>query len=472
MKRIDTDVLIVGGGSAGFGAAYRALRKGARVVLAENRSSLGGTSAVGGVNTWEPGVSGKGVHYRLAERILESGNGFVGETTFFCGGGRPFAVSDRSADGYESTLRRSGVAPEKQRRFHFEPDALSAVMSDLLSEVGGERLITLMNAFFVSADAENGKIKAAHFRTPRGDTAVFPKIVLDCTGSISVARAVGCGHDIGENSKKEYGEAPAPDERSKSLNGLTKCFILERTESIPPPESLRGTDASDFAKQLEAHGAVSCFNVCPRRSAAYKAGADALADMVGADARINVNMLPTIEGKALLEYAPEEFEAMLIARIYTYVDWLRENYGLSDWGISKIFPMNGVREDYRLKGKYVLTFNDELNGFPPSPMKEHIIAFADHPADTHGKDGGLRPTGVYGIPFECLLPGDSCAGNLIVACRGASFSHIAASSARLSRTMIALGEAAGNAAALSVIENIPPSEFSGEMIRSLMPTEP
>lgn len=471
MKRIDADILIVGGGSAGFGAAYRALKKGMRVVLAEKYDILGGTSTVGGVNSWEPGVSGKGVHYRLAERLLESGDGFVGETTFFCGSGRPFAVSDRSQDSYESTLHRFGVTPEKQRRFHFEPDALASVMRSLLDEAGESRLTALMNASFVSLSGGAGQISEVDFETPLGHATVFPKIVVDCTGSIAVARAAGCAYDIGENSNNEYGEAPAPEKRTKSLNGLTKCFLLERGKDIAPPEYLSEVDVSDYINQLRARGTVSCFNVCPRRSGSHKIGSDVLSGMVGADARINVNMLPTIEGEALLEHTPEEFERILTARIYAYVGWLRENYGLADWGISKIFPMNGIREDYRLIGKYVLTFNDEVNGFPPQ-MKEHIVAYADHPADTHGKGGGLRPTGVYGIPYECLLPCGSMAENLIVACRGASFSHIAASSARLSRTMLALGEAAGNAAALSVKENIPLPEFSGEMIRSLIPTKP
>ena len=53
----------------------------------------------------------------------------------------------------------------------------------------------------------------------------------------------------------------------------------------------------------------------------------------------------------------------------------------------------------------------------------------------------------YGVPFRCLIP----AGyrNLLIACRSASFSSVAASSCRLSRTMMELGQAAGTAAALA-----------------------
>ena len=71
------------------------------------------------------------------------------------------------------------------------------------------------------------------------------------------------------------------------------------------------------------------------------------------------------------------------------------------------------------------------------PATERVIALADHPLDTHGerrvKGAKLkeleRP---YGISYDCLLPNEY--DNLIAASRGASFSYIAASACRLSRT--------------------------------------
>jgi len=72
--------------------------------------------------------------------------------------------------------------------------------------------------------------------------------------------------------------------------------------------------------------------------------------------------------------------------------------------------------------------------------------------DNHGGTTGRAGCGElrepYGIPYRCLLPRTGPA-NLIVACRGASFSSLAASSCRLSRTMLQLGQAAGTAAALA-----------------------
>ena len=76
-------------------------------------------------------------------------------------------------------------------------------------------------------------------------------------------------------------------------------------------------------------------------------------------------------------------------------------------------------------------------------LRDEIIAIADHAMDSHGSGDGCKELEVpYGIPFSCTRPKEY--DNMFVACRGASFSHIAASSARLSRTMLSLGEGVGN----------------------------
>jgi hypothetical protein len=110
-----------------------------------------------------------------------------------------------------------------------------------------------------------------------------------------------------------------------------------------------------------------------------------------------------------------------------------------------------VREGPRLVGRYVLTEHDLLSGLS-GQTHDDLVTIADHARDTHGADTGRAGTGElsqpYGVPFRCLLPKEF--DNVAVACRGASFSSVAASSCRLSRTMMQLGQAAGTAAALAV----------------------
>ena len=111
-------------------------------------------------------------------------------------------------------------------------------------------------------------------------------------------------------------------------------------------------------------------------------------------------------------------------------------------------PMLGIRESYRMVTDYILTESDIRAGLSGQTHQD-MIAIADHPLDIHGGGPALKEgKEPYGIPYRCLLPKGR--KNLLVACRGAGFSHIAASSCRLSRTIMALGHAAGLAAADAV----------------------
>ena len=129
-------------------------------------------------------------------------------------------------------------------------------------------------------------------------------------------------------------------------------------------------------------------------------------------------------------------------------------------------PVLGVRESRRLVGRYVLTQHDLMAGLSDQRHVD-LVAIADHALDTHG--GGTRPGGPgelaapYGVPFSCLLPRE--VDNLMVACRGASFTSLAASSCRLARTMMQLGQAAGTAAALALGHRLDPADVPPALLQ-------
>ena len=103
-----------------------------------------------------------------------------------------------------------------------------------------------------------------------------------------------------------------------------------------------------------------------------------------------------------------------------------------------------IRDSFRVRGDYVLTGGDVRDGVRPFDE----IASADHALDAHGGEGfGGELKAPYGIPYRCLIA--SRMENLLLAGRIASFDSVAATSCRLSRTMMKLGEAAGAAAALA-----------------------
>lgn len=424
MIRESPDVLILGAGSAGFGAAYRALCSGLSVVLADANPGPGGTAVFAGVNCWEPGIAGGGVHRELARRLLSTGDAFVGKTTVFCSAERPYAVSDRCDDPYESTLRRAGLDAADYRRFHFEPEAMSRVMDAMLTEADpGGRLLRLYRTVLSAVTVEDRSVVSVSLRTPDGERTFLPRLVIDCSGDIALARAAGCACVIGEPGTH--------------LNGISRCFRVSRTapeDGIPeretPPEGKR---------------TVSCLNAYPRGG-------------------YNVNMLPTVEGDCLLRYPPDELERVTRQHVLDYWGWLRRFPALRGYHLESIFPMTGIREGFRLQGRYVLAAEDLRRG-TPAVGENHVVCMADHPCDMHGEGYLMQPNGAYGIPYECMLPCEF--DNFLVACRGASFSHTAASSARLSRTMLALGEAAGNAAAFCARNGILPPDIPDNAIAGL-----
>ena len=124
-----------------------------------------------------------------------------------------------------------------------------------------------------------------------------------------------------------------------------------------------------------------------------------------------------------------------------------------------------VRETFRVCCEYMLNENDLLQGISKQSHQD-IVALSDHMLDSHGaagrKCGELHEP--YGIPYRCLIPKGF--SNLLVAGRIAGFSSIAASSCRLSRTMMQLGQAAGTAAMLALnkscnFRNIDYVKFTG-----------
>ena len=439
------DVLILGAGSAGFGAALRAVEQGRyHVILADRNPGFGGTSVFAGVNCWEPGVTAGSTHRRLAAYLESRGEGFVGEGVLNVSPTQRCYLSDRAQDPYDSTLRRFGA--KSFRRFHFDRKAMSSAMETFVRErdrkgLLEERFCTELEDLTV----RDGQIVSVSLRGPEGRSVWEPRIVIDATGDIAAARMAGCEVMLGEDPRSRFGEQFAPEKAERILNGISQCFVIRKGGA---PYETR----EDFSDTK----AAAWMDVVRRT-------AEPVAWCVrdpGGD--ISVNMLPTIEGEALLSCSGEELRHECRGRVLAYFCWLRENSVLSGYEISEICPMIGIRESWRLRGRYVLTHTDILRGCPEATGQEDVIAVADHPTDTHGRTNvsGMRcaPTGKYGIPYECLLPREI--GNLLVACRGSSFSHIAASSARLSRTMIGLGEAAGCAAVLALDAGIGPGELS------------
>ncbi|AHF94646.1 hypothetical protein OPIT5_22640 [Opitutaceae bacterium TAV5] len=436
-------MVVVGGGSGGFAAALAAARSGGEVLLVEKSDSLGGNAVRGGVNTWEPGVGGTGIPFDLYRR-LQRYPGAVGIYSFGrhiawqpADGGRRFPGAELLIDParrYLDTLRRFGAPPsfaeERFRREHwhgvqFEPDVYASAMEAMLRETG---CCTLWkNTRLVDLASEGRKITSLVLDNGKTVTA---SCFVDATADIVLGRRAGCATSLGQEPRSLYGEPGAPLTPGPFINGVTLCYRVSPAgeagvEPLPP-------DIPRHCWWNEGFPVASC--------ARYPGG------------DYNINSLPTMDGCEAMRLGYADAYAECRRRIRAHWHHLQTTFTeFQRYRLASVAPALGVREGPRLLGRYVLTEHDLVAGLA-GQRHDDIIALADHAKDTHGNEtgrsGARELAAPYGVPFRCLLPLEF--DNLMVACRGASFSSVAVSSCRLSRTMMQLGQAAGTAAALAI----------------------
>jgi hypothetical protein len=111
-------------------------------------------------------------------------------------------------------------------------------------------------------------------------------------------------------------------------------------------------------------------------------------------------------------------------------------------------PQLGIRESRRIRGEYILAGDDlrSARHFPDA------IAAGAYPIDIHPAKGAglsfetLGEDHSYEIPYRCLVPADF--DNVLVAGRGISCGHDAHGATRVMPSTMAIGQAAGTAAAM------------------------
>jgi hypothetical protein len=424
-KELQTDVCIVGGGSAGVAAAVAAAREGARVVLVERQRRLGGTGTNAFVSSWEPGP-GCSIAEELFQRMKAIGGAGVArsqpvQTTAPMG-----FLMVTEGEPYERTLVRALPGDEQRRRVPYcvpyQPEAFDTVARQMLAETGNATVLDETTFFRAESNDAKNRVQAILVQDTAGVIMrIRANVFIDSTGDVWLARALGCEVMLGADPRSRFDEPSAPEEGALQLNAITRCYLIvprDAPNREPPPELPVAFPRAAFVTGWQ-------------------------------DGMRMVNMMPTLPGRALIDLGYDECLRRSERIVRAHWHWLQQIPEFQQYELAEIAPMLGIRESYRVVTQYVLNEHDLRAGLP-NQQHADIIAVADHPCDIHGAGGHLAvvPT-AYGVPYRCLIPLGAWE-NLLVACRGAGFSKIAASSVRLQRTMIQLGHAAGMAAAMAV----------------------
>jgi len=461
MREKRYDLAVIGGGSGGVATALAAARQGLDVIIVERGATLGGTGSAGGVNCWEMGVGGTGIPFDIYRRLKQDYPAAVG--IYSCG--RHFGWQDAwywphrldkvnfpggellidPARCYRDTLRRHpGPGQDKtetwcREHWHgvpFLPEAMAAVQAAMLAETG--RVTVRLDTAFSAVHARDGRVEHIGLTD---DATVRAHYWVDNTGGI-FAHALGCETLRGVDPRSRFDEPGAPEQPSDTVNAVSLIYKIMPGygETINP---------------LPADIPADCWwaaNFPPMSCVQYP------------DRGRNCNMLPTMEGRERITLGYPAAYAECVRRVKAHWHFIQTHWPeFRTYRMTWIAPLLGIRESRRVVCEKMLTENDILLGLSRQPDPD-IVTIADHALDRHGEGGGCPEVDEpYGVPYRCLIPKGW--RNLLIAGRAAGFSSIAASSCRLIRTMMQLGQAAGNAAALARETGVDLPEVPPERLR-------
>lgn len=183
------DVLVVGGGPAGFCAAVAAAREGADVVLLERFGYLGGLATGGLVfwidrmTDWEGHLVVAGLGAELMERCGPEAT--LGPPPELWGSRDPVAASYWGQ-------RTSALRGVVQWSPTIDPETMKLASNDMVREAG---VTTLLHSWAVAAVKEDDEVKGVIFESKEGRQALLARSVIDCTGDGDVFALAGAAFE-------------------------------------------------------------------------------------------------------------------------------------------------------------------------------------------------------------------------------------------------------------------------------------
>lgn len=417
----ELDVLVVGGGPGGIGAAVAAARRGMRTMLIERHGCLGGVATNCLVGIWLGSYSRDGVYPviggifdEIVERMAEEGG----------------AIPARQ--DVASGTRHLGYASWHGRTVPFEYECCKRVTEQMVLEAGVRvRYFTNM----IAPKVTGTRIDGTFVHSANGVEYVRAKAVVDASGDGTVACLAGCPMVKG---RPEDGLMSAP----------TLIFVVEDVDSQAFERHARETGDVRFRQaieQYEKHApwpfAFRHINCCemPRRGSFF----------------INTGQVVGIDGtnaddisRAMVEGRRQALALMGILKQIVP--------GFEQARLTHTASMLGVRDTRRIAGRYWVTAADVMGGVsyddtvalsgyqwdmadPKEPSKQHME--------------GKKITRPYAeIPYRSLLP--QKIENVIVAGRSVSCDWDVLGLFRIMPACFAMGQAAGTAAAMALSEKV------------------
>jgi hypothetical protein len=421
----DVDVCVVGAGSAGSTAAIAAARSGSTTLLIDRLPFLGGTSTA----------------------VLDT---FYG---FFTPGERPRKVVGGIADDVVDGLRELGQVLTRPNTYGagagvtYLAEHLKVVWEELVTEADAR---PLLHAMLQAANVRDGRVESILVATRGGLARVRARVFVDASGDADLCAFAGFGFETAGE------EDPAQT--------LTTTFRMANVDL----ERRRGVSKERLHELMREAVDAGDYDL-PRRD-----GSDHITPIDGVIATV-MTRLESIErgvdGRIVNATDPWFLSAAEIAgrrQALEYVRFLRDRVpGYEHASLVALGTQIGVRETRRVYGDYRLTRDDVLS----ARRFDDDIGLCGAPIEDHRLGAGTAweylPEGsAVGIPYRTLLVRDAV--NVLVAGRCFSATHDAHASVRSMAQCMAMGQAAGSAAALAVGARVDPRELDAAALRETL----
>ena len=415
------EVAVLGGGPAGIAAAASAARAGRRTLLIERYGFLGGMGTAAGVTNFcglHANVHGNmhRVVQGIASELLSRIDGLGGLNAPHLILGKIFAQA-------------------------YDTAAYKIAADDLLAHHKVDILFHALGAGVVMRDER--RVDALMVETKGGRQAVRATVFVDCSGDGDLAAWAGAPFELGDNQ----GHMLYPSMMFR-LNGIDPEKAGDAWRTIP-----------DLMERAVAAGT----HTFPRKGAIVRP------QKSGIEWRVNFTQLARKDGRAINGIEADDLTRGEIdgrRQAIEAFEFLRTVPGFEKSYIVDLPPQLGIRETRRVVGGYMLSGEDVLGcasfedsiGVNGWPMESHVagdVVFKFPPIP--------QSRGFNELPYRMLVP--ERIDNLLVAGRCASMTHDGQSAARVSGACLAMGEAAGAAAALALSGNTIPRDIAVEKLQ-------
>ena len=389
-----TQVLVVGSGSAGATAAITAAKLGREVTLVERYGFMGGIST----------------------QVLDTFYGFFipGEKPRKVVGGVPDLVVDQLFQAKAAIYRPNTYGAGQG--ITYDPEYLKVIWEQLALNFG---VHILYHSLVIDAVIEKDTLRGVILANKSGLYRLLADVVIDASGDADVAALCG---------------VPYESAQDQPVQSLTTTFKMINVD----------VERARKVKKNELHQLMA-------NATGY--------DLPRKEGSVHITPLPGVMVTNMTRVTnidPLDVEQLSTAesagraQALEYSRFLIDNVpGYEKSALGGLSTQIGVRESRRIFGKHRLTRQDVIS----AQKFEDAIAVCGAPIEEHhaGKDTRWEylPEGeTYQIPFRCLLP--KTMDNLIIAGRCLSADHDAHASVRSMGQCMAMGQAAGAAASISV----------------------